>query len=118
MDKNQISRRDFVAKTALIGAGLVIGSSARAAASEQSEKINNGRGQETTRGENKMKTRKLGKLEVSELGSGCMSISANYGPAADRSQGIMVLRTAHEKVVPAAPSPRQPETVFAGALAP
>jgi aryl-alcohol dehydrogenase-like predicted oxidoreductase len=29
-----------------------------------------------------MKTRKLGKLEVSETGFGCMSISANYGPAA------------------------------------
>jgi aryl-alcohol dehydrogenase-like predicted oxidoreductase len=42
-----------------------------------------------------MKTRKLGALEVSELGSGCMSISANYGPPADRSQGIEVLRAAH-----------------------
>jgi len=46
-----------------------------------------------------MKTRKLGKLEVSEMGFGCMSISANYGPAADRSQGINVIRAAHEKGV-------------------
>ncbi|WEJ92398.1 MAG: aldo/keto reductase [Klebsiella huaxiensis] len=46
-----------------------------------------------------MQKRKLGKLEVSELGSGCMSISANYGPPADRNQGIQVLRTAHEKGV-------------------
>lgn len=46
-----------------------------------------------------MKTRKLGKLEVSELGAGCMSISANYGPPADRSQGIQVIRAAHEKGV-------------------
>jgi aryl-alcohol dehydrogenase-like predicted oxidoreductase len=46
-----------------------------------------------------MKTRKLGKLEVSELGAGCMSISANYGPPADRKQGIKVLRTAHENGV-------------------
>src|SRR6476659_3945042 len=44
-----------------------------------------------------MKTRKLGKLEVSEMGFGCMSISANYGPAADRNQGINVIRAAHEK---------------------
>src|SRR5580700_9455014 len=43
-----------------------------------------------------MKTRKLGTLEVSEVGFGCMSISANYGPAADRDQGIRVIRTAHE----------------------
>jgi aryl-alcohol dehydrogenase-like predicted oxidoreductase len=46
-----------------------------------------------------MKTRKLAQLEVSELGSGAMSISANYGPPADSGQGIRVLREAHEKGV-------------------
>ena len=46
-----------------------------------------------------MKTRKLGSLEVSKMGFGCMSISANYGPAADRSQGIKVIRSAHERGV-------------------
>ena len=46
-----------------------------------------------------MKTRKLGKLEVSELGSGCMSISANYGPPADINQGIQTIRAAFEKGV-------------------
>ena len=46
-----------------------------------------------------MKNRKLGTLEVSELGAGAMSISANYGPPADRAQGIAVLRTAHERGV-------------------
>ena len=46
-----------------------------------------------------MKKRILGKLQVSELGFGCMSISANYGPAADRNQGIGVIRAAHEKDV-------------------
>lgn len=44
-----------------------------------------------------MKARKLGNLEVSELGFGCMSISANYGPSADRDQGINVIRAAHDK---------------------
>jgi aryl-alcohol dehydrogenase-like predicted oxidoreductase len=44
-----------------------------------------------------MKTRKLGTLEVSELGFGCMSISANYGPATDKNKGIQVIRTAHER---------------------
>ena len=33
------------------------------------------------------------------MGFGCMSISANYGPAADRNQGIQVIRAAHEKGV-------------------
>ena len=46
-----------------------------------------------------MQKRKLGNLEVSALGFGCMSISANYGPAADRNQGIKVIRAAHEKGV-------------------
>ena len=44
-----------------------------------------------------MKTRKLANLEVSEMGFGCMSISANYGPAADRNRGIEVIRAACEK---------------------
>jgi len=46
-----------------------------------------------------MKTRKLGKLEVSEIGSGCMSISANYGPPSDINQGIKTIRAAVEKGV-------------------
>ena len=46
-----------------------------------------------------MKTRKLGQLKVSEMGFGCMSISANYGPAADKIQGIKVIRTAHQEGV-------------------
>ena len=46
-----------------------------------------------------MKTRRLGSLGVSEMGAGCMSISANYGPPAERSQGIKVIRAAHERGV-------------------
>jgi len=46
-----------------------------------------------------MKTRRLGKLEVSAIGAGCMSISGNYGPPADRSQGIKVIRKAFENGV-------------------
>jgi aryl-alcohol dehydrogenase-like predicted oxidoreductase len=46
-----------------------------------------------------MNTRRLGNLEVSEMGSGCMSISANYGPPADRDQGIKVIRAAYENGV-------------------
>ena len=35
-----------------------------------------------------MKTRKPGALEVSEIGAGAMSISANYGPPTDIKHGI------------------------------
>jgi aryl-alcohol dehydrogenase-like predicted oxidoreductase len=86
-DPRPLSRRDFLASTALIGAGLAIGPLSWAASSDQPKEIN------------KMKTRKLGTLEVSELGFGCMSISANYGPPAPRDQGIKVIRIAHEKGV-------------------
>jgi aryl-alcohol dehydrogenase-like predicted oxidoreductase len=44
-----------------------------------------------------MSTRKLGTLEVSQMGAGCMSISANYGPPADLDHGLAVIRGAHEK---------------------
>ena len=87
-----ISRRDLIARAALIGAGLAVGPPLLAACSDQPHEINN-------RSENKMQTRKLGALEVSELGAGCMSISANYGPPADRNQGINTIRTAHDKGV-------------------
>lgn len=41
-----------------------------------------------------MNTRKLARLEVSEIGAGCMSLSANYGPPIEKEQGINVIRTA------------------------
>jgi aryl-alcohol dehydrogenase-like predicted oxidoreductase len=86
-DPRALSRRDFLASTALMGAGLAVGPWSWAASSDQPKEIN------------KMKTRKLGVLEVSELGAGCMSISANYGPPAPGDQGIQVIRAAYEKGV-------------------
>jgi hypothetical protein len=67
-----LSRRDFLTDTAVIGAGLAVGPLSWAASPDQPTETN------------KMKTRKLGKLEVSEIGAGCMSISANYGPPAPK----------------------------------
>ena len=86
-DPRALSRRDFLGRTALIGAGLAVGPSLWAASSDLRKEAN------------KMKTRRLGTLEVSELGFGCMSISANYGPPAPRDQGIKVIRAACEKGV-------------------
>src|SRR6266545_6245983 len=89
-DGRAVGRRDFLANAALVGAGLAIGPPAWAASSEPKARSDDRRRRET---------RKLGSLEVSELGSGCMSISANYGPPADRNQGIKVIREAYEKGV-------------------
>src|SRR6478736_2461199 len=48
-----------------------------------------------------MKMRKLGQagLEVSALGLGCMSMSAAYGPPADKTEMIKLIRAAHERGV-------------------
>jgi aryl-alcohol dehydrogenase-like predicted oxidoreductase len=94
-----LSRRDFLANAAVVGAGLALGPLSWAAASDQPKEINNRSGNALRRGKDKMNIRRLGKLEVSEIGAGCMSISANYGPPADGNQGIQVIRAAHEKGV-------------------
>jgi aryl-alcohol dehydrogenase-like predicted oxidoreductase len=44
-----------------------------------------------------MQKRKLGNLEVSALGLGCMGMSSAYGPAADRQDMVALIRTAHER---------------------
>lgn len=46
-----------------------------------------------------METRKLGALEVSALGLGCMSMSSAYGPAGDKAEMIRLIRGAHERGV-------------------
>jgi aryl-alcohol dehydrogenase-like predicted oxidoreductase len=48
-----------------------------------------------------MEKRKLGNsgLEVSALGLGCMGLSFGYGPAADKTDAIRLIRTAFEKGV-------------------
>jgi aryl-alcohol dehydrogenase-like predicted oxidoreductase len=46
-----------------------------------------------------MQTRKLGNLEVSALGLGCMGMSFSYGPAKDRPEMIALIRAAVEQGV-------------------
>ena len=46
-----------------------------------------------------MQTRKLGNLEVSALGLGCMGMSANYGPPSDRQEVIALIRAAVDRGV-------------------
>ncbi|WP_430406759.1 aldo/keto reductase [Fluviicola sp.] len=88
------ARRAFLQKTAIGGIGLVLAPSLISSSLNDSEtsEIN------STKKE-KMNTRKLGKLEVSAFGAGCMSISANYGAPANPEEGIKTIRTAYEKGV-------------------
>jgi len=96
-DLRDISRRNFVTRTAIVGAGMVVGPLSWAASSDGAKETRSNKG--TRGGGTTMRTRRLGTLEVSELGAGCMSISANYGPPADRNQGIKVIRTAYDSGV-------------------
>ena len=84
-----ISRRTLMTRTALIGAGIMAGPLVLTACSGATPQTN-------TRSESRMQNRELGALQVSELGAGCMSISANYGPPADKGQGIATIRAAHD----------------------
>lgn len=79
-----LQRRDFLTHAALVGMAMTAAPTAWATAA----------GPRAT-----LKTRRLGSLTVSEVGAGCMSISANYGPPADRKQGIATLRAAFDKGV-------------------
>jgi aryl-alcohol dehydrogenase-like predicted oxidoreductase len=87
-----ISRRHLLTRAVLVSAGLTAGPLALAACSGSTPQNEN-------RSAIKMTNRKLGALEVSELGAGCMSISANYGPPADKGQGIATIRAAHDNGV-------------------
>ena len=98
--QTDISRRAYLRIASLAGAALAAGPFARAAAAAAAEPhTTNRHASQPPEGINSMKTRHLGKLAVSELGSGCMSISANYGPPADVQQGIALLRSAHDQGV-------------------
>jgi aryl-alcohol dehydrogenase-like predicted oxidoreductase len=88
------SRRDFLKLTGAVAAGMVlpVGAMSWAAPAAASS------GELSAR--NKLKTRKLGTLEVSELGFGCMGLSGgHYGPGVDRAEGVRVIRDAHERGV-------------------
>lgn len=91
--KDENSRRKFIQQTARAAVGLVLAPTLLKAAGRETEII------KEEKKAYKMTTRKIGKLEVSALGAGCMSISANYGAAAEKNEGIKTIRKAYEKGV-------------------
>ncbi|HSH72283.1 MAG TPA: aldo/keto reductase [Methylophilaceae bacterium] len=89
---SDLSRRDFVIKAVGITAGVMMSPSIWAAtpATKDIQKIGD---------KMLMKTRKLGDMEVSELGAGCMNLSANYNGPVPKEQGIKTIRKAFENGV-------------------
>jgi aryl-alcohol dehydrogenase-like predicted oxidoreductase len=94
MKGEENSRRKFIQQTAIAGAGLLIAPNLLSATntSSYSKQINDNK-------TNNMKTRKLGTLEVSEIGLGCMNMVGNYNPPANHQQSIKTIRTAFENGV-------------------
>ena len=83
-------RREFLKLSAAVGAVAAMGSLLGRGPA---------RAQHNTNTTKSLKQRKLGTLQVSELGAGCMSISANYGPPAPKEQGLKTIRAAFENGV-------------------
>lgn len=89
---NNNSRRKFIQQSAIAGVGLMFIPNVISAFGKESRST-----LEIIKKMNiEMGTRQLGKLQVSTLGAGCMSISANYGAAAKIEEGIKTIRTAYE----------------------
>jgi predicted aldo/keto reductase-like oxidoreductase len=94
MDNNQsVSRRDFITKATLAASGLAIGGNILAA-SNQINKYNT-----NNMRNNINEKRKLGSLEVSAIGLGCMNLTWAYGPGVDKNTGVALIRSAYEQGV-------------------
>jgi aryl-alcohol dehydrogenase-like predicted oxidoreductase len=95
----EISRRDFLAKMSAIGAGLALGSLACAAPQNQNNMQSTNQNQQHSANTAEGARRKLGSLEVSELGFGCMNFVWAYGSQMNKTQAIPVIRAAHDRGV-------------------
>jgi aryl-alcohol dehydrogenase-like predicted oxidoreductase len=80
-----ISRREFIARSALAGAGLVMGAVPLLAAQDEAIRIT--------------ERRKLGSLEVSALGLGCLPLVGYYGIKLDKKPAVTLIRTAFDRGV-------------------
>jgi aryl-alcohol dehydrogenase-like predicted oxidoreductase len=90
-NSNNLNRRDFLTKSALAGTGLILGSSLLI--SFTTKNTNN---MENNLSNNSIKKRKLGSLEVTELGFGCMNIAWAYGQPTEKKKAIEIINKAHE----------------------
>lgn len=89
------NRRDFLKQTALAGAGFTLASLAWGTSEAQGKD-----GSADQKGSTIDETRKLGSLEVSPIGLGCMSMtSGHYNPPRSKAEMIPVIRGAVDRGV-------------------
>jgi aryl-alcohol dehydrogenase-like predicted oxidoreductase len=89
LENEGVSRRDFLVKMPLVGAGLSVGALSRGASQNQ-----------VFAQSNKSSRRKLGSVEVSSVGLGCLPMVGFYGGGArDKNEMFKLIRTAFERGV-------------------
>jgi aryl-alcohol dehydrogenase-like predicted oxidoreductase len=93
--QNNISRRKFLAKSTVagIGLGMTLGTPGISAFSQTNNKLPQ-KMKNTT-----LAKRKLGSLEVTELGFGCMNIAWAYGNPPSKEDALTLIRSAYEQGV-------------------
>lgn len=101
MDKHNsknFTRRDFIIKSSIAGTGIALGAQALlSAANAEAKSVNTSTGAsngQVTKGNFKM--RKLGSLEVTEMGFGCMNLAWAYNAPMDKESAIRLVRRAYE----------------------
>lgn len=98
--KSGVSRRDFLAKMSLLGAGLAAGSMLWGTSQNQAKAQTGNRNQGNTSKSIQSERRKIGSLEVSPIGLGCMSMVAGfYNPAPPKQEMVAHIRAAVERGV-------------------
>lgn len=97
-EKSCFSRRDFVVNSMMAAASLSVAKWGLAASNNQTidSAINNNNMNNTN---SPLAKRKLGSLEVTELGFGCMNIAWAYGNAPAKEDAIKLIRGTYEQGV-------------------
>ncbi|MFT3822747.1 MAG: aldo/keto reductase [Chitinophagaceae bacterium] len=97
---NHSNRREFITRSSLCAAGLVTGGSFLMNAFASTAN-NNGATtpQEASQPSGSLPKRKLGNLEVSAVGLGCMEMIKIYGNPPSKQEAIKVIRHAYDKGV-------------------
>jgi len=93
--KDNINRRDFLQNSSLFSAGLMLSSTGFFSFTSNGGKTSNN----ANISYSDKKKRKIGSLEVSAIGLGCMNMAGIYNPPQDKSEMVKVIRKAFENGV-------------------
>ncbi len=94
-----MSRRNFLSRTAGTGAGIALGAAAWTGLPSEVAAQPASSGAWNPPKTTTLPRRKLGSLEVSAMGFGCMNFVWAYGPPIDKHEAIRVVRAAYERGV-------------------